>query len=275
MAPPAAWRGSPVPHQPSEPAPKPARTTLFTGLAVAAVVAVAIAALVLSPDHKPAEDASATPSAPIRSPVTDPPVPPSSQPVTSDLLGMLNVQPNDIGSSWTQVAATALAPDTGECLYPTDGVQATHLAAYALLLDGQHNTIRGQLISVATVFVDDAAAVHQEGVDGSVEQGECYRHDGDAQFDVAGGGTAVPGTIAPHETGVTPPSLGWRYETTFTGLYGGGEVTGYLDYVLVRRGRVRLALALMSFDRPFDPALKELLISRVTERIAQTIKAED
>jgi hypothetical protein len=32
---------------------------------------------------------------------------------------------------------------------------------------------------------------------------------------------------------------------------------------------------MLSVDEPFDPVLKQLLIDRVAERVAQTVKAQD
>jgi hypothetical protein len=242
-------------------------------LGVVAVIGLLIGGLVVfsSSDDRPDDVAAATGDP---APAAEEPAPPTSQVVTGDLLGTLNVQKNDIGSNWEQMTVGTVPPGTDDCQIPSMGVQASHVVAYVLLLNGMANTVQGQLTSITTVFVDDQAAVRQEGIDGSDAQGECLLRDSKALWEVAGFGTSPPGTIARQETGVTPPSLGWRYQTTFTALTG-NELVGYTDYVIVRRGRVRIALSMLSIDQPFDPALTQLLIARVAERIEATIKAED
>lgn len=274
MAPPSAWRGLPVPHRPPDPLRPSNRSVVAMVLGVFAVVVLVIGALVAfssASDDRPDDLASGPAST---APVTEAPAPPTSQVMTEDLLGTMNVQKNDIGSNWTQMAVGTVPPGTDDCQFPVRGVRASHEASYVLHLNGVSNMVQGQLTSITTVFVDDQAAVRQEGVDGSDTQGECLRGDSEALWEVAGSGMSPSGTIARQETAVTRPSLGWRYQTTFMAQTG-DEVVAYTDYVIVRRGRVRVAMSMLSIEEPFDPVLEELLISRVAERIAETIKAED
>lgn len=273
MKPPAAWRGAPVPHRPPEPSTPPDRTALVAALGVVAVVALAVGALVVFSGGDPQDRASPSTGEP--TPFTEPPtVPPTSQVVNEDLLAALNVQKNDIGSAWQQVEAGPLDPAADGCQIPTTGVTAGHAVSYVLHPNGVSGTVQAHLTAVTTVFVDDRAAVAQEGTDGSDAHGECLRLDSEDRWSIASSGTSPPGAIARQETGVTPPSLGWRYRTTFAGP-ADEELVAYTDYVIVRRGRVRLALSMLSLDVPFDPALKQLLIDRVAERVSAAIKAAD
>jgi hypothetical protein len=273
MAPPAAWSGAPVPHRPPEPPTSPNRTAAVAALGVVAVVILAVGALVTFSGDDPEDRAS--PSTEELDTFTEPvPAPPTSQVVDEDLLSTLNVQKNDIGSSWQQVEAGPLDPRAAGCQFPATGVRAGHAVSYVLHPDGVSGTVQAHLTAVTTVFVDDQAAVAQEGVDGSDAHGECLRADGEERWSIASGGTSPPGTIARQETGVTPPALGWRYQTTLAGR-ADVDLVAYTDYVIVRRGRVRLALSMLSIDVPFDPVLKQLLIDRVAERVAATIKAAD
>jgi len=276
MAAPAAWGGPPVPHRPPEPPRSPGRAAVVVALGVVAVAVLAVGALVTFSGDEPEDRAS--PSTGDTAPLTVPtvaPTTPTSQVVTEDLLGSLNVQQDDIGSSWQPVETGTLGQGDGGCQFPATGVTADHVVSYALRLNGVSGTLQAHLTAVTTVFVDDESAVHQEGLDGSDEHGECLRVDSDDRWAVASGGASPPGTIARQETGVTPPSAGWRYRTTLAPRAGGGELVAYTDYVIVRRGRVRLALSMLSIDVPFDPVLKQLLIDRVAERVAATIKAQD
>ena len=273
MAPPAAWRGPPVPHRPPEPPARRDRTAVVAALGVVAVIALAVGALVAFSGDDPPERASSTTGDQVAFPEPEPTTP-TSQVVDEDLLSTLNVQKNDIGSSWQQVESGPLDPDAAGCQFPDTGVRAGHAVSYVLHPNGLSGTVKAHLTAVTTVFVDDQAAVAQEGVDGSDAHGECLRADGEDRWSVASSGTSPPGTIARQETGVTPPSLGWRYQTTLAGP-ADQEFAAYTDYVIVRRGRVRLALSMLSIDVPFDPVLKPLLIDRVAERVASTIKAAD
>jgi hypothetical protein len=273
MAPPAAWSGRPVPHRPPEPSAPPNRTAVVAALGVVAVVVLAVGALVTFSGDDPQDRAS--PSTEDLAPFTEPmPVPPTSQVVNEDLLSTLNVQKNDIGSSWQQVEAEPLGQGPDGCRIPATGVVAGHTVSYVLNPNGVSGTVRAHLTAMTTVFVDDQAAVAQEGIDGSDAHGECLRVDSDDRWSVASSGTSPPGAIARQETGVTPPALGWRYQTTLAGR-ADVDLVAYTDYVIVRRGRVRLALSMLSIDVPFDPVLKQLLIDRVAERVAATIKAAD
>lgn len=285
MAAPGSWGGVPPPSPtPSgtTPAPGPDRRGRGRGplVVVATVVVSAVVVVVLATvgvegggdGARPAQGDRGSSAA--TSPATERPGP-RSRPVTEDALATLNVGPNDIGSNWLPGPAGPTGSSGGLC-QPTsaDGLQVSHVVSYSLRPNSRTRTVQGLLVSLATVFVDDGAALRQEGVDAGAAHGACLRALSDEMWTTAGSGTAGAGTIEALDQGVTQPAIGWRFHTTF-GAPGSPRTDGFVDYVTVRRGRVRLALALLSAGSPFDPALKELLIDRVAERIGQAITAED